>query len=83
MTECKTTSSLTLDWFAVYLGKLQKYNNYDNASFSIFLCSHCRLKCHKIIKVTCIFDVRETLLLDAMRMRIPRTTFHAFLLYHG
>ena len=30
---------MTLNWFAVYLGKLQKYNynNYDKASLLIFL----------------------------------------------
>ena len=39
MTECKTISSLTLNWFAVYLGKLQKYNNYNTAKFAN-LCIH-------------------------------------------
>ena len=37
MNECKTTKSLTLNWFAVYLGKLQKYNNYDKAYLPIFI----------------------------------------------
>ena len=37
MTEFKTARSVTLNWFAVYLVKLPKYNNHDKASLPIFL----------------------------------------------
>ena len=34
-TECKTTSRLTWNWFAVDLGKLIKYYNYYDTSSNI------------------------------------------------
>ena len=56
------------------------YNFYPNLKNLVGLTV---VKMQKIIKaIRCIFDIRETPLLYAMRIRTPRAALHIFLLYH-